>query len=93
MKWITKLIRWLGIYPKDWRVVWSEHSYFYKGTEDNVTGRCFYTISFSESRDFFVLSCEGYMPKSHSVYGNALAKLAEYNNELLEIRFKSKSKK
>jgi hypothetical protein len=88
-----KIKKWFGFHPHDWRDVWSDSGYYYRNTDDNIIGRCHFRIQFSESRDFFRFITEGYRPIDHNLYGDALQKLAEYNNNLLEIRFKDKAKR
>jgi len=93
--WLRKVLRLLGIYPDDWRAVWTERASIH-WTDVNVKDNFFYTIQFSESRDKFRLLCEGkslgMRASEHKYYLVAMQKLAQYNNELLSIRFKSKAK-
>lgn len=96
MKWLFKLKYFFGIFPNDWRVVWSEMATIH-WTDVDIKGNFYYIIEFSESRDAFKLRCEGESlgrkAKEHKYYKTALQKLAEYNNELISIRFTGKSNK
>ena len=96
MKFIKQF--WYFLYPpNDWVVVWND-SAFIHWTDINEKNHFFYTIEFSKYRDKFRLICKGKTELkwkncyTHQFYNAALSKLAEYNNNLLQIQFNSKNK-
>ena len=97
MKFIKQI--WYFLYPpNDWVVVWSDSAYWKwdTGGKDYV----FYRIEFSKYKDQFRLIATGKGSATykkcgavdHPYYNVALSKLAEYNNNLLQIQFNSKNK-
>ena len=92
MKFIKQI--WYFLYPpNDWVVVWSIKGNWYWHSKPNINaGNVFYIIEFSKHRDKFRLKCDGEDTKLHQLRKTALDKLAEYNNNLLQIQFNSKNK-
>ena len=71
----------------DWAVIWADkYGAFWEVGEKKTRHICSYIIQYSPSQERYRLISEGYKPKEHSSYQDALLELAKFNSSLLRIK-------
>lgn len=82
------------MWKRDWIIVWTHTSTWRivrdikkRASKGNLIDDkfSFYTIKYSKSRNKFKLEAEGFTPKQHKGYGEALKVLSEYQTKKREI--------